>query len=309
MHPDPAWFHATVERMGDLVVAFDAAGIITYANPAATRLLGLGVGEAIARSCLDFVHPDDLERAVSSLEYSERSRLPAEVPVRFRLRTSHGWRSFEVRGHSQATDPLATTSLIVARESDGADLLDELLESMVGGAPDAVITTLIARLGVRDLWENELAVVSWRAEEELEVVDTGLAEDLVALLRYAPDAPWHAARRSGGLEGGPVDELPDELGTAVHRSGFEAVYAVPVGDPVSGLDSCIVSFGPAWLGVNLGCNGALVSCGSPSSVERTSRSSSERRGPIRSRASPIAGGSSTPSTNCSPITRGVWSRR
>jgi PAS domain S-box-containing protein len=124
---DDAWFRMTVERIADLVLAIDRDGMVVYANPAAAHLLGISPGEIVGRSCLDFVHPDDLERAIATIGYGTRSA-QAEVPVTFRLRRGDRWTTFEIRGHGLGTDPRGETMLIVGRETNNSELLDELLD-------------------------------------------------------------------------------------------------------------------------------------------------------------------------------------
>src|SRR5262245_32195850 len=114
---DDGWFRLALERMADFVCAIDRDGIVVYANPATATWLGLPHDQLVGRSCIDFVHPDDLERALATIAYGNTSDR-AEVPVMFRLRRADGWGTFDVRGHGLGTDPRGETMLIVARESN-----------------------------------------------------------------------------------------------------------------------------------------------------------------------------------------------
>ncbi len=46
------------------MTVLDALGTMVYVNPCAERLLGLEPGSALGRSIADFLHPDDLVRAL-----------------------------------------------------------------------------------------------------------------------------------------------------------------------------------------------------------------------------------------------------
>jgi PAS domain S-box-containing protein len=56
-------FRALVEHAADLITVIAANGVITYQSPSITRVLGYDPAEVIGRSCMEFSHPDDLERA------------------------------------------------------------------------------------------------------------------------------------------------------------------------------------------------------------------------------------------------------
>jgi len=55
------WFFALVEHSSDLIVVVDDEGVVTYANPAASEMLGVPLEKAIGRTAFQYLHPDDLE--------------------------------------------------------------------------------------------------------------------------------------------------------------------------------------------------------------------------------------------------------
>lgn len=248
-----------MERIADVVCAVDADTRIVYLNPAAARFLGEPLEQFYGRSCLELVHPDDAERAIANFVYStETDRV--EVPTSFRIKTTYGWQPFDMRGHGLLTDPHRETTLMVLREAEGLEQLDALLEALAGGSSAQLVSTLIARQAIRMLWENQIAVLIWRGDDTPEVADTGLSAALRASLVAPTEGPWSEARRTRRLAGGLVADLPERLAEAAESAGFGAVWAIPVDDPLVSLDACLVSFGPASLGINLGYEHALQRC-------------------------------------------------
>jgi PAS domain-containing protein len=61
-------YEALVARASDLVVVIDAAGAISYASPAIERILGWTGAQALGRSWLDAIHPEDRSTVLSGME-------------------------------------------------------------------------------------------------------------------------------------------------------------------------------------------------------------------------------------------------
>ena len=80
----------------DLVVVVDSGVNVVWANSLAERQFGLSLDDSIGESALNFVHPDDLELAARSLATIRGKRIGNAIEVR--LRTSSGWRLFELIG-------------------------------------------------------------------------------------------------------------------------------------------------------------------------------------------------------------------
>lgn len=57
-------FQSLIERASDLVVVMDGRGVITYAGPSVSRVLGYGPVELVGRPGARFVHPEDRSRAI-----------------------------------------------------------------------------------------------------------------------------------------------------------------------------------------------------------------------------------------------------
>src|SRR5690242_12816641 len=96
---DPSsWASQAFDRLADFVTVIDPSGEIVYANPFAGDLLGFAESESIGRNIAEFLHPDDLIRAVQVVGMMvERSLDVAVTPAVYRLRRSDGtWCPVEI---------------------------------------------------------------------------------------------------------------------------------------------------------------------------------------------------------------------
>ena len=87
---------ALLEDMPDAVILVDADATLIWANRAAERLFGRSLRESIGLSGLDFIHPDDLELALISLEAMDGKEVGS--PLELRVRSGDGWRLVELVG-------------------------------------------------------------------------------------------------------------------------------------------------------------------------------------------------------------------
>src|SRR4051794_88983 len=64
---DSLIYKSLVERTPDFIVVFDDEGVIQFANEGAKGLLGYDPDHLIGRSVLEFIHPNDHDRALQSI--------------------------------------------------------------------------------------------------------------------------------------------------------------------------------------------------------------------------------------------------
>lgn len=261
---DDAWYRACLERMAEFVCAIAPDGTVVYVNPATSEWLGIPADELLGRSCLDFVHPDDAERAVATIAYGIESA-QAEVPAPFRVRTHDGWKTFDVRGHGLGTDPANETMLIVARESNDAEVLDEMLDNLATGGDFDRAMTLAARQLRHPLWGNEVAVVYRSEAGDVRVAHTGVTAAVAALLaRTDVDAPWRdSIERASSTMAAELTDLRDQSVRDVLRdAGFDIIFSLPIADPLCGESVALVVLGPV---------GMLPALGLRVTIERVQR--------------------------------------
>jgi diguanylate cyclase (GGDEF)-like protein/PAS domain S-box-containing protein len=100
---EPAWLERLVLELPDAVVVADANGRLVWANPAAERIFGLAVSDIVGLSALDFLHPEDIELAATSL-VSVRDKTVGS-PIELRVKTPTGWKLVELIGANLVGKP------------------------------------------------------------------------------------------------------------------------------------------------------------------------------------------------------------
>lgn len=95
-------FASLVEHAADVVLTCDARGLVTYASPSVTRVLGHPVESVVGRPLADLVHTDD----AATLEAMTRApTAEGGSPVELRVRHADGsWRHLEVVAHDLLDD-------------------------------------------------------------------------------------------------------------------------------------------------------------------------------------------------------------
>jgi PAS domain S-box-containing protein len=98
-------FRALIDNCADAVVLIDARGVVQYASPATTRILGYGGEEYVGRNALELIHPDDLQDAAGL--FTQMVRQPnSRFTVEFRARHEEGsWRWLEATGVNSLAEP------------------------------------------------------------------------------------------------------------------------------------------------------------------------------------------------------------
>ena len=83
-------FRALVQSSSDLVFAMDRGGVVTYASPSSTKVLGFEPDELLGALTGELIHPDDLERLRVDLERA-REAAGSSAELSFRVRQRSGW--------------------------------------------------------------------------------------------------------------------------------------------------------------------------------------------------------------------------
>ena len=79
------------ELLTDCVAVLDERGDVVDVNPFMLRLLGFERDEVLGRSMAEFVHPDDLERAIRVVSMVSDETLEVPVtPALYRVRQRNG---------------------------------------------------------------------------------------------------------------------------------------------------------------------------------------------------------------------------
>ncbi len=102
---DETSLRSLLQHVLDVVAVLDADGTLRYVSPAIEGMLGYAPEEVIGTVVCDYVHPDDLERALGTL--AEMLVTPGVLPpLEFRARRADGtWRYVEVMRNNRLGDP------------------------------------------------------------------------------------------------------------------------------------------------------------------------------------------------------------
>ena len=210
------WAADAFDRLADFVAVIDPAGDVVYANPFAERMLELEPGEGIGRSMGEFLHPEDLERAVRVMTMMvDRERPPAISPVR------DWWSS------SAATAD--------------RDLHDEIMGLLVSGTPPTRVVERIPEFG---RWRHPLDhyAVFYDGDDGATLA---AGSDLACRVgeHRRSRRPVARAARLGTDVSVLTEDLPPALHDPAEAQGLIECWARPVDDPLFGSRAVIVAWG------------------------------------------------------------------
>ncbi len=105
-----------VQYGSDIIMILEAGGAIRYQSPAVERALGYRADELIGKSVLDYVHPEDAERASGG--FGGILKDPGlHGPVEYRFRRKDGsWQNLEGIGNNLLDDPSVEGIVINSRD-------------------------------------------------------------------------------------------------------------------------------------------------------------------------------------------------
>lgn len=225
-------FRAMVTGTTHLVGLLEPDGAIAYAGPSVEYLLGYRPTEVIGTNIVDYLHPDDVEMAVSMLAGGPDDAGAgglgwddAAVNGDYRLRHADGhWVALEVMRNDFRNDPDVGGILVVAREvvvrrafdealtalvqdDEGTDALGKLVDYLHLRVPGTRSSFYVA--GAGGLWAHDAAVA-----------DLSTAAG-AALHGTADDVEVVDLARSGG-------PLPEATRLEARRLGYQACWHLPI---------------------------------------------------------------------------------
>jgi two-component system cell cycle sensor histidine kinase/response regulator CckA len=212
-------FRVLADHSLDMLTVMDAKGVMLYKSNAVRRELGFHPSEVVGRSVMEFLHPDDREKAAAALAAAaERPRTLHRVEVRFRHRRGE-WVTLEAVLCSRLDDPrvrgIVSTSRNVTERKRGEEAVRqsrEMLRIIIDSAPVAVVV-LEADARIR-MWNTAAErIFGWTREEavghtlplfcEGQSLDEFRAQIAAALRGEEPELPSEAPRCR--KDGSPVD--------------------------------------------------------------------------------------------------------
>jgi PAS domain S-box-containing protein len=147
-------FHALVQNSLDIVMVTDAQGAIRYVSPSVERVLGYRSEEMVGTSTAEYVHPEDLERALGELAEAASKTGVHPVAVETRVRHKDGsWRHLEGIANNLLDDPFVGGMVFnhrdVTERKRGEEEIRRLNEELENRVKErtARLETALAELG------------------------------------------------------------------------------------------------------------------------------------------------------------------
>ncbi len=227
---DERFFQSIVEQAGDLIVVFTSDGTVVYINPASNDILGLAPSQVVGTNVLDYMHPDELERAIRGLTLNA-THGSAPGATSYRLRHADGtWSYVDMTGgHAHTSDnKLMYTSF--SRRANDRFAMSETLTKLVSGA---TLTEVLRPVCDTFDWQvnGSHIGISWiERDGGIELVHTGIDPQLVA-----GEEPWEKCRWSGeAIIDDDLSLLTDDVRQLAHSAGLGAYWIKPVPNPMGG---------------------------------------------------------------------------
>jgi hypothetical protein len=112
----PDEFRRLIENASDIIALVDGSGVIRYASPSTSRLLGYALGEMVGRSVFEFLDPAELDSVRQRLTVALSESAPGP-PAEYRFRHRDGtWRDLEAVSSRLVTG--AGTPMLVVNARD-----------------------------------------------------------------------------------------------------------------------------------------------------------------------------------------------
>jgi len=206
-------------------VALRSDGVVVFASESTRAVLSWEPSELVGRNALDFLHPDDAERAVLQLsELNVVGSTPGSSLFRIR-RADDSWVPLEVLG-SIVSDGEESLIGLWIRNAEHQLFLEELLHQMVAGARREDALRLVCDGIDWRAFESKVAI-SWTDDLGLQQVSTGLPDSLGGA-EAALATPWDLTRRDGVARQGTADDLGEDRKELAHGLGLGAYWVEPV---------------------------------------------------------------------------------
>ena len=152
---DESFFEAAVQGLRDTVIVLSPDMEIMWVNAAAGSLLGRTPAEAIGRSAVEFVHPDDMAMTVDAISRMQQGLEMFRLTVRL-LGSAGNWVPVEVTGVDHSLDPTLGGLVLSLRFADyeselgtTIDRVERMSKAIVSGLRDGIVADRPVRCGHR----------------------------------------------------------------------------------------------------------------------------------------------------------------
>jgi diguanylate cyclase (GGDEF)-like protein/PAS domain S-box-containing protein len=225
----PSLLTSLVQDAFLFIAAIRADLTVEFASQPITRLLGHDPVEMRGRSVADYLHPDDVERALLQVSGWERHGAPSGT-TSFRLRHADGrWLGFDVTA-ATVGDGDDSYIAVYCTPVDYQHATDRVLARLLGGGTRADAIEPVLDVFAWELNDARIAIAWTEPDGERRFASTGLPAELSGVAGHDDD-PWAHARTTGEpLLAVDQDQLDPALRRLAAEHGRGGLWVVPVGD-------------------------------------------------------------------------------
>ncbi|MGO9560340.1 MAG: diguanylate cyclase domain-containing protein [Acidimicrobiales bacterium] len=228
MYEEPiSEIHRAFVEDGEMLFAavrFD--GTCVFASPFLRELLGREPEQAVGENILQWVRPDDLERALYQLGASEDSS-PAPGLSRFNVLHADGsYQPIEVMATPISLGGEAMMGLYIRSGAHQGFIIQQVLEMLLGGTPSAEALDPVCDLVQWRRLESRIAV-SWCDDAGFHQVERQLPDTLGGG-DGAAGTPWQRCRDDGAEVHGNLEDLDESRRLEAEAQGIGQFWIVPI---------------------------------------------------------------------------------
>jgi diguanylate cyclase (GGDEF)-like protein/PAS domain S-box-containing protein len=239
--PSDALYRSLVDDAFQCVMTVRNDLTVGFVNPACFNLLGWTAEELEGTLCTDYVHPDDLDRAVLGLGGWTTWGMPGGSSS-FRLRHRDGsWQMLDM-SVSPTVDDEDTLCAVTWRPAGYQHAVQTVLTRLLEGHSRAEAIEPLLDVFDWALNDTHIAIAWFEPDRGHQFVTTGLPRELTGA-EAEPGAPWQEARDRftsiTDLDGPPLD---DERHALAERHERGAWWVQPISDAGSPVPALITVF-------------------------------------------------------------------
>ncbi|MGO8875894.1 MAG: diguanylate cyclase domain-containing protein [Acidimicrobiales bacterium] len=206
-------------------LALRADGVVVFASESSKDVTSWEPSALVGANALDWLHPDDAERAVLQLsELNVVGSTPGTSLFRIR-RADDSWVPLEVLA-SMVSDGEESLIGLWIRNAEHQLFLEDLLHRMVSGVKRAEVLRLVCDAVDWQQFGSSVAI-SWSDDDGLRQVSTGLPDSLGGA-DPGHNTPWDLTRREGVAHQGTAAELDAHRRELAGELGIGAFWVEPV---------------------------------------------------------------------------------
>ncbi|WP_158055369.1 PAS domain S-box protein [Halorussus halophilus] len=167
------WYQALISNSTDILTVIDPDGTIRFESDSVESILGYDPEELVGESVFEYIHPDDQETVVETLQYGIENP-ESDHTATYRWRHADGdWRILESRGQNHLDDPAVEGLVINSRDVTARQEAQSALEAernLTDSALDALdnIFFVLSPDGEFVRWSDKLKETTGYTAEEID---------------------------------------------------------------------------------------------------------------------------------------------